>query len=127
MGDFIEADLGSTFATDIGIADRFVIQKPFGQAVHVMSPVRFEDIGFQQGIVNDPLQPDTVIGEHMAVILEILADFVFLRVFQPGFEFVENGLQWKLLALFHAVMSERNVSGMTGFDGEGNSDEVLRS
>ena len=62
-----------------------------------MAAVGFQDIGFQHRVVGNALYPDTMIGKYMAVVFDVLSDFLAIRVFQPGSQFLKYQVTRQLL------------------------------
>ena len=68
-----------------------------------------EHIGFEQGIMHHALERNAVIGKHMTIVFQMLADFVLIGIFQPRLEFRQNGIQIQLRHRLHALMRHRHV------------------
>ena len=79
----VEADLARPLAADLRVRERAPAQVPLRQRVHVVAAVRLQHIALQQRVMHDPGQPDAVIGEHVAVVLQVLADLRVVFALQP--------------------------------------------
>src|SRR5437879_9424975 len=71
-----------------------------------------QHIRLQQRVVLDALQRDAVIGQHMRVVLEVLADLRMARRLQPWAQLLEHALQPELLRRPRVAVRERDVAGL---------------
>ncbi len=83
-------DLVRAFAAQVFVADAFAASVALGQAGQVVGLVHFEHVALQHGVVRVALHLDAMIGEHMAVVLDVLAQLGVLGVLQPGLEAGEH-------------------------------------
>ena len=109
--DLIEADLRCALAAHFLESNRLALQVAQRQAIHVMALVRFEYIRFEQGVVHDAAQRDAVVGEDVAVVFQVLADFRLARVFQPRLQFIQYEFARQLRRRVLVTMRDRNVGG----------------
>ena len=78
-------------------------------------PVRamhFQHIALQHDIVLPAAQGNTVIGQHMGVVLGISAYFGLACILQPRLERVQNQLQWQLRRRAWVIVGQWDVSGL---------------
>ena len=79
--DLGKRDLVRALAAQALVADAAAAQVALGQTGQAVGLVHFQHITLQHGVVRVALHLDAVVGEHMAVVLDVLAQF--LR--GPGF------------------------------------------
>jgi hypothetical protein len=97
-----------------------------GQVVHVVGQVAFHHVGGQQGVLGHATQGDAVIGQHVAVVLEVLADFFLVFALQPRAQLFQRGGEVELLGHARAVVCQRQVGGLSRRDGEAHADQARR-
>ena len=56
------------------------------QGIEVVALVHLEHVGFEQRVVGDAAELHAVVGEHVGVVLQVLADLEVAFRFQPGFQ-----------------------------------------
>ena len=93
----VEADLAGALAAHFLEGDGLAVQVAQRQVVHVVPLVRLEHVGLQQRVVHDAAQLHAVIGEHVAVVLQVLAELRFGRILQPGLHALQHQLARQLL------------------------------
>ena len=81
-----------------------------------MGFVDLEHIALQHGVVHIALHLDAVVGQHMAVVLHMLPQLVFRRVFQPRLEFGQHLLHRQLRGRIGGVVAQGDVSGSAWCD-----------
>ena len=89
-------DLVRAFAAQVFVGDALAARVALGQAGQVVGLVHFEHVALQHGVVRVALHLNAVVGEHMAVVLDVLAQLGVLGVFQPGLEAGEHFIQRQL-------------------------------
>ena len=77
------------------------------QRAEIVRFVTLQDVGLQQCVVRDTAQFNAVIGKHMAIIFEMLANFFMRRRFQPGLEFHQHLINRQLFRCTGIVVAER--------------------
>jgi hypothetical protein len=60
-------------AAQVFVADAGAAQVALGQAGQAVGLVHFQHVALQHGVVRIALHLDAVVGEHMAVVLDVLA------------------------------------------------------
>ncbi|MCY1286581.1 hypothetical protein D9M70_355570 [compost metagenome] len=123
-GDLVEGQLLRALAGDVLESDGAVPQVLEGQAVHVMTGGRsVQHIGFEHGVEGDALHGDGRggIGQDVHVVLGMLADLGFVRVFQQRLEGLEHGVAVELRRYAHIAVGQGHVGGFTGLHGEGHA------
>ncbi len=88
----IEADLRRALAADLFVGDGLQVQHALGQRIHAVVAVRGQHVRLQHGVVRDAAQCDAMVGEHVRVVLQMLADLLAGRVLQPRFHARQHGL-----------------------------------
>ena len=124
--DLVEADLLGALAADIRIGDRREAQVALGERVHVVRAVGFQHVGLQQGVVGDAAQGDAVVGEHVGVVLEVLAELGVLVRLQPGAELLQHLGQGQLRRHVRTAVRQRQVGGLARLDRERHPDQLRR-
>ena len=82
--DLVEADLLRALAGDFRIGDGLHVEMPPRQGVHVVRLVRFQHVGFEQRVVRHAFERDAVVGQHVLVVLDVLAELPARRIGEPG-------------------------------------------
>ena len=113
----IEGELLGALAGDFFKADGLVAQVLERQGVHVVAGGNgIEYVGFQHGVEGHAAQGDTrVFGEHAHVVLQVLADFLEVVVFENRFQCIEDKLLVELVWSARVVVAEGNVGGLARF------------
>ena len=70
------------------------------------------------------LHADAVVGQHMLVVLDVLAQLFAARVFQPGFELGQHQVHRQLLRHIQAFMAQRHIRGLAHLHAEGDADDA---
>ena len=96
---------------------------PRSKAVHIVRPVAFQYVGLEQRIVLDTRQAHAVIGEHMHVVFDVLAELRSGCVLKPRFESLQSAVPIELLGHPRVTMGKREVSRMAWLDRQGNTDD----
>jgi hypothetical protein len=89
-----------------------------GQAGQAVGLVHFEHVALQHGVVHVALHFDAVVGEHMAVVFDVLAELVVLAVFQPGLEARQHLVARQLRGGVRPGVGQRNVGGLARLHAE---------
>lgn len=76
--------------------------------------MRLQHIALQHGVMRIAPNLDAMVGQHVPVILDVLAELGPCRIFQPRAQPVEHFLQGELLACIGAFVGQRNVGRFTG-------------
>jgi hypothetical protein len=103
-----ERDLVRALAAQLLVADAATPQVAFGQAGQAVRLVHLQHIALQHGVVRIALHLDAVVGKHMAVVLDVLAQLGPLRVFQPGLQARQHLVERQLL---RCVRAGRGAAG----------------
>ena len=121
---FVEADLLGSLAADVFIADRGFVQMAARQIIHIVAQVAFDHVRRQHGIVGHAAQGDAVIGQHVAVVLQVLPQLFLAGILQPRLEPRHGSVAIQLLRRIRATVRQRQVGGMAGLDGEAQADNA---
>ncbi len=106
------------------IVDAAAAQVALGQAGQAMGLVHFKHVALQHGVVRIALHLDAVVGEHVAVVLDVLAKLLLLRVLQPGLHAGQHFLPRQLLGRVAVVVGQRYVGGLARLDAERHADDL---
>ena len=126
IGDahLVELDLLRALAGDLGVGDRLDVQVAPREIVHVVRTVRLEHVGLQQRVVRDAAKHETVVREHVLVVLDVLAHFLARRVREPRREARERLGERQLVGHARIAVRERDVARDPGLDRERQPDEL---
>jgi len=123
--DLVERELFCAFAGDGFVADGLLIQVDTGQAVHVVAGRHgVIDVGLQHGVFGNAFEGNAMVGQHILVVLQVLADFFLLGVFQQWLELLKHSVPVQLIRGAHVVVGQGYVGGFAGFNGEGHADHL---
>ena len=98
-----------TFAAQVFKAQAAAPQVALRQAGQAVGLVHFKHIALQHGVVHIALRLDAVVGKHMAVVFDVLAQLGVQRAFQPGFEHRQHVFTWQLLRRAGVAVRQRNI------------------
>ena len=99
-----------------GADPELLAEVALGERVHVVVAMRLEHVALQQRVVLEAAQLDAVVGEHVALVLEVLAEFGRGRVFQPRAQALQRRRARQLLGRAGVVVRQRQISGRAGFE-----------
>ena len=116
----IEANLLRPLAGDFFKADRLHAKMALGKAVHVVRTMTLQHIRLQQRVVLYTGEMHAVIGKDVGVVFQVLPKLERRRVFQPRLHFCQHRLDAQLLRRTGIAMIQRDIRGVSGFDGERN-------
>ena len=81
--DLVEVDLLRALARHFSVRERLDAEMPPREIVHVMRTVRFEHVRLEQRVVRDAGENEPVIGKHVLIVFEILAELSLCGVGEP--------------------------------------------
>ena len=119
-----EADALRALAGDFVVADGGQVQMAFGERAQVVAQMRFEHVGLEQGVVRHAAKPNAVIGEHVLIVLEILAELRSVRILEPGPQQSERALHAELLRRAGIVVRERQIRRPPRLDAKGHAHQL---
>jgi len=120
-----ERDLLGALARHVLVFDVLVIEVTAGQGIEVMAILPgIQNVGFEQGVMGDARERDAVIGQHMGVVFQVLADLGVLGTFQQRLEAGQHGGAVELVRHAGVAVRERDVDRLAGLDGEGDADDL---
>jgi hypothetical protein len=93
------------------------------QIAELVRLLRFQHVGLQQRVIEHATERDVVVGKNMAVVFEVLADDLGLRVSQQRLEFGQGGITVKLRGRAGIVVRQRQVGGHAGLDSKRDPDQ----
>ncbi len=120
----VEADLLRALARHFLVLDGLHAQVAQREAIHVVRAMRFEHVGLEQRVVLDAVQRDLVVGEHLRVVLEMLADLPALGTLQPGLQLRQHLVARQLLGRVGAAMRDRDVGRAAGLGRQRDADDL---
>ena len=123
-GDLRERNLVRALAGDIHVIDAAATQMPFGQAGQPMRLVDFEHIALQHRVVRIALHFDAMVGQHMPVVFDVLAELGPRRVFQPRLEPRQHLTPRQLRGHIAIAVSQRNIGCDARLGAERDSDDL---
>ncbi len=109
--DLGEGNARGTLAGDGVVADRGQTAVARREGAEVMRLVGFQYIGLQQRVLDDAAQAQAVVGEDVAVVLEVLPQLAVLRRFEPGFQLRQGLGQRQLRRCAGIAVAQRQVGG----------------
>ena len=83
-----------------------------------------EHIGFEHGVVGDALQLDTVVEQHVAIVLEVLPHLETGRIFQQRFELAQHHGLGQLYRRPQIVVAEGHIGRLARLDGKGDANDA---
>ena len=116
--DLVETDVSRALAGDVGVADRLHTEMAPGETVHIVRPLRLEHVGLQQCVVSNAGQRDAVVGEHVLIVLDVLADFFPGRILEPWFQSPEHVVDRQLREHTRVAVGQRDIRGSSRFERE---------
>ena len=128
----VEGQLLGPFASDVFEMDRPLAEVFERQGIEVVSAPRcIQYVGLEHRVVMNTAQGNTVIGQHVSVVFQVLAHLGGLRIFQQGPKRLEHGVAIQLIRGARVVMREGHVRRNAGFDGKRNTnhfrDHVIKT
>ena len=123
-GHLGKRNLALALAAQVFVADAAAIHMAQRQAGQIVRAVGFEHIGLQHGVVRIAAHGDAVVGKHMLVIFDMLAQLLPGRILEPGPEPGQHLVQIELLGHVHALVAQRNIGGLAHGHAEGNADDA---
>ena len=112
--DLAERNLVRALATQVLVTQAAAAHMTLGQAGQPMGTMHLQHIALQHGVVHIATHLDAVVGQHVAVVLDVLPQLVGVRVFQPGTQALEHLAQRQLLWGIRTGMGQRNVGRLAG-------------
>ena len=126
-GDLAEGYACGSLAGELVVGQACQPQMAQRQGTQVMRLAAFQQVGGEQGVGDDAAQLDAVIGQHMAIVFEVLSQFGACGVFQPGLEQGQCRLPVRLVGDTGVVVRQRQIGGTRAAgvgDGEGQAHQL---
>ncbi len=82
------------------------------------------DVGLEHGVVAHALDVDVVVGQHVGIVLQMLAELGQLRILQQRLQRREHPRARQLFGRAGIVVRERHIGGDTGLDAERDADDL---
>ncbi len=124
--DLVEAQLVGALAAHLGVGQRPALQVALRERVHVVAAMRLQHVRLQQGVVRDARQANSVVREHVHVVLQVLAHLAVVRALEPRFQCVQRLLERQLLRRPRVAVRQRDVAGLERFDRQRQADQSRR-
>ena len=112
------------FAAKVFKSNAAAPEVPLGQAGEAVRLVDFKHIALQHGVVCVALNFNAVVGKHMPVVLDVLAEFEFGGVLQPRLEPGQHLVTRQLRGCVGVVVGQGNVGGLPRIDAETDADNL---
>ena len=122
--DLIESDLVHALAAQVFKADAGTPHVAQRQAAQPVRFVHFQHVALQQGVVRVALHLNAVVGEHVAVVLEVLAQLFVSRVLQPGLEAGQHLVTRQLHGRVRVVVCKRDVRSLARRHADADADDL---
>ena len=122
--DLVEGDLVCALAAQVFKAGATAPQVALGQAGQAVRLVHFEHVALQHGVVLVAAHLDTVVGEDVAVVLDVLPQLGALGVFEPGLQARQHGVARQLRGGIGVVVRQRDVGRHAGMHAQGEADDA---
>ena len=123
---FGEADLLGALAANFGVGDRRDVEMAARERIHVARAVALQHVGLEQRVVGDTAEPNAVVGEHVGVVLEILADLGVPVRLQPRLETRQHPVEGELRRPVGEHMGQRQVGRLARRHGKRHADQARR-
>ncbi len=126
-GNLVEGQLLGALAGDVLETDGFVLEVALRQAVHVVTGRRgVQRVGLEHGVEGHAAHLDRHrgVGQHVDVVLGVLADLGLVRVFEQRFERAQHGVAVELCRHAHVGMRQGHVGGLERRHREGHPDQL---
>ncbi len=111
-------------AAEVFVVDAAAAQMPLGQAGQAVRLVHFEHVALQHGVVRVALDLDAMVGEHVAVVLDVLAELLLRAVLEPGLELRQHLVARQLGRRVGVVVGHRNVGRLAGLHAEADAHDL---
>ena len=121
----IEGQLLHTFARDVFKMNRPLTKIFERQGIEVVSAPRgIEYVGLQHCVVVNTAQGNTVIGQYVGIVFQVLTHLGSLRIFQQRPERLEHFVAVQLIRRAGVIVREGHVGGGTGLHRKGHADHL---
>ncbi len=121
--DLLEGNAPDAGALHLVVSEGFQSEMTGSEAVHVVARVALQHVGLEQRVVRDAPQDNAVVGKHVLVVLDVLAELLALFVLEPGFQHRKRPLDAQLARRAGVVVRERQVGGGARIHAEGHAHE----
>ena len=122
----VEADGLGALARHFLVGDGGAIQMASGQRIHAVGAVRLQHVGLQHRVIDHAAQRDAVIGQHVHVVLDVLAHLLRRIAFQPGLQHRQHLVQRQLFGHARIVVPHRDVATLPGRHGQRDAHQPRR-
>ena len=121
--DLIEADLAGALAAQVLKTDAAAPQVAQRQAGQTVGLVHFQHVALQHGVVHVAAHLDAMVGKHMAVVLDVLAELGRARILQPGPQPLQYLGARQLVGCAGIGMGQRDVGRRPRADAQADADD----
>ena len=119
-----KGNLVGALAAQVFVGEAFAAQLAVSQGLKAVALVRLQHIALQHGVVRIALHGNTVVGEDVAVVFDVLAELQAAGVLQPRCEPGEHFFQGQLLGCIHAGVPQRDVASLKRFVAEAEANDA---
>ena len=98
LGLLIEWDIAhgplifSFFPNQCGNGLGGIVEVGTRQNIHVVPPIRIDEVMSQQGVVKGPNHAQLIVGQYFEIVFEVMRDLFDAVVFKKGTKFIDHGL-----------------------------------
>ncbi len=124
--DLRERDLVDALAAHVFVAQAAAPEVARGQALQAVRLVRLEHVALQHGVVRIASHHDAGIGEHMRVVLDVLAELERLLVLEPGLQRGQHLGDRQLIRRVGIAVRERDVGRLADRHRQRDADDARR-
>ena len=119
-----KGDLVFAFAAQVFVAQAGAARVAQRQAFQAVRAVDFQHIALQHGVVLVAAHGDAVVGQHVLVVLDMLAQLGLAGILQPGLELGQHVGQRQLLHGIQTFVAQRNVGRFARLHAQRNADQL---
>ena len=122
--DLRERDLLGALAAQVFVIEALAPQVALGEAREAVLAVRLEHVALKQRVELPAAHGDADVGEHVRVVLDVLADLGRVRVLEPRPQPRDHLVERQLVGRARVVVAQRHVRGLARLDRERDADDA---
>jgi len=111
-------------AAEFFVADATAAQVALGQAAQVVRLVHLQHVALQHGVVGVATHLNAVVGKHMAVVLDVLAQLERGGVLQPRLQARQHLVARELGGHVGVVVCQGHVGGLAWLHADGDAHDL---
>ena len=121
----VEGELFRPLAGNLLELDRVVVQIGLRQRIHVVAcRHRVVDVGLEHGIEGNALHLDSMVGQHVHVVFQVLAELGLFGILENRLQRIEHLVAIKLRGSIRTSVADRDVAGFALTDSERETDNL---